>query len=352
MPTLDDIAAAVGVSRSTVSRVLNGRDTLVPVSAQTRDRIRSVASELRYQPNLFARGLKTRRSYVIGVAVRNFAYPFWSGILEGVNDACSNHGYHVILTNTSNRDEPEDTVSVLFGRLGADGLVIAGDLNADDATFRRIRAQHPNMVVVCRSFDPAVVPVLRVDDRAGTRRLLEHLWGLGHRRIGFVGLRRSQAFNARYDAYLEFARERGLDPDEALVRQLPSENVLPSTDEFMAIGAELTGAILASGVPVTALVCACDALALGALAAARAVGRRVPDDLSVAGFDDAPFAHYCSPTLTTVHQPTVEMGRDAANLLIGMVEGTADRPAEAVLFDPWVVVRESTAAPPLQPARQ
>lgn len=343
MATLKDIAQAAGVSKATASRVLNGRDSLVPISAETRQRILAAATELGYRPNLFARGLKTKRSYILGVAIRDVSNPFWGGLLKGINDVCSVRGYHVILSNTANEADEEVMAATFLGELGVDGILIVGDFPGDEKTIRRIVESCPMTVAVSRSLDPAIAPLVNIDNRLGIRLLMEHLYALGHRRIAFVGPTQLEGFAERHAAYRDFMAEHGLPVADHPVDETDLKAHFPSEDEMVDLGAAAARAILGSGEPVDAIVCACDPMAVGAMNVAHEMGLVVPRDLSIAGFDDRPLARYCRPALTTIRQPVGEMGQRAANLLIDLVEGNASRPTEAILFTPELTVRDSVA---------
>lgn len=332
-------------SRSRPCRACSTRATSVPISAETRQRVVQAAEQLRYRPNLFARGLKTRRSDIIGLAIRDITNPFWGGLIQGINEGCSARAYHLILGNTTSEGDEEDIAATFLGQLGVDGLLIVGDFPGDDGAVQRILAHCPVAVAVCRGADPRSVPLIRVDDPRGVGLVMAHLHALGHRRIGFAGLRRPEGFAERHRAFRDFMAERQLPVAAGLVDLTDVGRGFPAEADLVAAGEAATERILRAGAPIDALVCACDPMALGALRAAAAVGRRVPDDLSIAGFDDAPLARYCSPPLTTVRQPVVEMGRAAAALIIALVRGADPPPTEPILFAPELVVRGSTAAP-------
>jgi DNA-binding LacI/PurR family transcriptional regulator len=350
MATIDDIALAVGVARSTVSRVLNGRETRVPVSQATRERILAVAGELRYHPNLFARGLRTKRSRIVGIAVRDFANPFWSGLVEGIVQACSERGYHPILHNVAHEREEEETASVLVSQVGVDALLLVGDFPSDVATAERIARRCPVAVALCRDLEPTIAPRITIDDRRGLWLVMRHLSGLGHRRIGYIGLSRPRGFADRHAAYRDFLIRQELPVAEPLVALVDVDDQdFPSEDQLIQLGTDAARRVLASGEAIDALVCANDAMALGALQAAKQAGLAVPGDVSITGFDNASLGRWCSPSLTTIHHPVAEMGRAAAALAIDLVEAVVARPVEPILFAPELVVRESTAPPSVRP---
>lgn len=344
MVTLEDVALAAGVGKSTVSRVLNNRDTLVPVGVATRQRVLAAARDLNYRPNLFARGLKTKQSRIIGLAVRDFANPLWGALLDGIVGVTNARGYHAILHNMANEREEEQTVEMLVGQVDVDGVLIVGDFPGDQGTVQRLLERCPVAVALCRSLDTTIGPSINVDDLGGLRSIMEHLHEMGHRRIGFIGLAQPRGFADRYAGYRGFMDRHGLPVTDHLVDLSESkEQRFPSEERLVELGHAALRRIFHSGQPIEALVCACDPMALGALTAARGLGLVVPDDLSIVGFDDAPLARYCSPALTTVRHPVADMGRAAADLVIDLVEELITPPTDPILFTPELIVRESTA---------
>lgn len=342
MSTLEDIARATGVSRSTVSRVLNGRSTTVPISTETRRQVLAAAKELAYRPNLFARYLKTKRSHILGVAIRDFTNPFWGGLVQGIVEAADEKGYRAILSNMANAGEEEEAVNVLQEQLGVAGLLIVGDFPGDEATVEKILRESPTAVALCRYVDPSVAPLICVDDRQGITMMMEHLFDLGHRRIGFVGLAHPQGFADRHEAYHAFLASRGLCVPEDIVDLTDVGPTFPSGDRLVDLGAAAAARILERGEDIDAIVCACDNMAVGALRAVRDRRLNVPDDLAITGFDDVPLARFCRPPLTTIRQPVVDMGRAAAELLIRVIEGEGGSFTRSILFPPELIIRAST----------
>lgn len=346
MATLNDIAGAVGVSRSTVSRVLNNSNTLIPVGPETRQRILDVAHDLNYQPSVFARGLRTKRSRIIGLAIRDFTNPLWGPLLQGIADVTRTRGYHAILHNMADESEEKQSVEMLVGQVGVDGILIIGDFPGDESNVQRILKHCPIAVTVCRSLDPAVVPWINVDDRHGISTLMEYLYQLGHRRIAFVGLAQPPGFAARHAAYRDFVTQHHMPVIEHVVDLSgAADSRFPSEDSLVELGGAALHHVLDSCQPIEALVCACDPMALGALVASQKRGLLVPRDLSLVGFDDAPLARYCNPALTTIRHPVAEMGRAAANLVIDLAEGATRSSTDVIVFTPRLIVRGSTGPP-------
>lgn len=344
MVTLRELASALGVHASTVSRVLNGhRDARL--SEATRARILALAAETGYRPNRLARSLKTQRTHLLGVLVPDIANPFFAVLLRAVEDAARGAGCNVILCNTD--DEParcEQHLRVL-GEGHVDGLLIA-TAHRDDPHITRLRGTRLPYVLVNRRRDDPNDSWVITDDRGGARQAVRHLAALGHTRIAHIhGPRDVSTTAARLAAYTETLAELGLPrQDEWAV-----DGGLSETGGERGMAALL--ALPAARRP-TAVFAANDLAALGAMNVARAAGLRVPADLSVVGYNDLPLAARLTPALTTVRVPHYELGRQASEVLLRLLAGApgaAERPVQIVL-PTNLVVRDSTSAPPARGA--
>lgn len=333
MATIYDIARHVGVSAGTVSRALSRPDKVLPA---TRARIEEAAATLGYVPNTVARTLKTQRSGKILVTVPDIANPFFAQILQGAEDAAQTAGYAVLLGDTQHQPDREERYAQMLRRNEADGLIVLG--HRLPPTAREIvRAQGAAAPVVngCE-FDPALgIPSVHIDNAAAARAVMEHLYGLGHERIAVVG---GPPDNPLHQQRLEGVRSAG----KARGR-LRSLRVVPG-DFSLESGHAAATALLAGPQPPTAVFCFSDQMALGALAACRDLGIRVPDQLSIVGFDDLASSRFLTPPLTTIRQPMRDIGARAVNLLLAIIE-RVDVPLQQTL-DFSLMLRGSTAVPP------
>lgn len=328
-PTLRDVAEAAGVHVSTVSRILNGQASQGRISVETEQRIRAVAETLGYRRNAIARALRTRRSYVVGMVVPDVANLHQAAMTRAAGDALTGSGYSLLLASTGDDlDQAASQVSAMLGAQ-AEGLLYGVAREKDPVLQGVVDAGTP-VVLFNRGSEglPSVLP----DDMSGIRQAVEHLIGLGHRRIAYVGgpedvasaVRRMEAFDAT------LARAGLAGSHHAATRYTESE------------GRRVAQDLLATKPATTAVVAGNDRLALGVIDAIRDAGRSCPDDISVVGYNDMPYADRVTPALTTVRVPTHDVGELAAALLLQMIEEPG-REAASVLVEPVLVVRQSTA---------
>jgi DNA-binding LacI/PurR family transcriptional regulator len=316
--TMKEIAAAAGVSQSTISRVLNGRSAGVRISDATTRRIFEVAADLGYRPNPLARGLRGGGTALLGLIVREIADPFLSKVVQEVVAASRRRGYNVVLGHAASSAGEVLRLKTILETRHCDALVLLGDVHREDQLVRELEAAQLPVVGLCRGPRGALGTTVNVDNRLGTRLALNHLRRLGHRRIAFVA-----------DPWIGDIHERRAEfraAMEALGEPLPDHYVCSASNDAEA-GAEAVERLLRLAPAPTALFCATDVIALGALHGAAALGVAVPDDLSVVGFDDIGIAPYSVPALTTVQQPVRAMVQRALDLALGAVAGegpTAD----------------------------
>ncbi len=330
-----DVARATGVSQSTVSRVLSGAATVVPIAADTRERVLAAAGNLGYRPNPLARGLRGARTMLLGVIVREITDPFFAGAVEAVSTEAGKRGYNVVLgTAHARADEAIALWAVLEAR-HCDAIVLLGDMRDQPRLIEDVRNAQVPVVALWEGSRPSGIASVSVDNRAGIEAVMRHLEGLGHRRIAFAGGRRHGDITEREEAF-SAAVERSGEP-------LP-KGYIRTTDNTPAGGREAVRSLLKLAEPPTALVCATDVLAIGALHEAYERRLKVPDDLSVTGFDDIPLAAYTVPALTTVRMPVREM---VAAAVAAVIDDQDERALEQVhpILQPALVVRTSTASP-------
>lgn len=328
-----------GVSITTVSRILNGRETGVPIRDETRTRVLAVAAELGYKPNLLARGLRGSRSSLLGVIARDIADPFHTQILRGINAVSQERDYRLFLGHVDYRPDVALSYGSMFERSHADGIIVIGDIEGGDAALDVIAQQHRHVVGVTDRTARRQIPGVYGDSVAGTRVAMEHLFGLGHRRILCVSDNRTDDGRLRIELYERFMREHDLGEHIAV----------HITDQEPGPAFELGQRIFAAFGPgsATAIYATSDTTAIGLMQAAFQAGVAVPSRLSIVGFDDIDFAPFTIPPLTTVSQAGVEMGRIAAELLFEMVEKGRNRAEVSdVVLAPRLIVRGSSAAPP------
>jgi LacI family transcriptional regulator len=335
--TIEDVAREAEVSIATVSRFLNGREG--QMSAATRERIREVVDRLGYMPDAAARSLKTRRSRMIGVALAEIGHVYWSGVLAGIEQVCLQQGYGVMISSAGNDPAAQrDAVSV-FANQRVEGVLL-NPTRPDASGPSAWEMLECPVIMLDRTMPHLPYPLVAVDGRRGVRTGVDHLAALGHREIGFIGWEIAGLSNRqeRLDGYLEAMAAHGLPVRPGYLR-LGRESWNDGVRETIDL---LTG----SPRP-TAIVSATMELNLQALAAIKHLGLRAPEDVSLVGFDAAPWDDLLDPPLTTISAPPVEIGRTAADLLIGWIEGGAPGGRKDHLIVPELAVRRSTA--PIRP---
>ncbi|MFN8375501.1 MAG: LacI family DNA-binding transcriptional regulator [Anaerolineae bacterium] len=337
--TLKDIADRAGVSTTTVSRILNGREGGIPIREETRQKVLAIANELGYKPNMMARALRGSRSSLIGVIAQNISSLFHSQILRGLNDTAIKRSYRVFLGNVQRQIDIAINYGSMFEQSHADGILIIGQLEGSRETLDILTQQHRFVVGVSDRVTSHGFPGVYADSVVGTHLALDHLWNLGHRRIICVTDNRIKDGDLRAEVYEHYMRQKGLEPH---IRVFTTPRALQASYET---GLSILSRYDELNRP-TAIFAATDAIAIGLLQAAFQMGINVPRQISIVGFDDIDFAAFTIPPLTTIRQSGFEMGQIAANLLIDMIEHDQNSAnVKDIVMTPTLVVRQSTAPP-------
>ncbi|OMH31474.1 LacI family DNA-binding transcriptional regulator [Tersicoccus sp. Bi-70] len=334
--TIADVARAAGVSKGAVSYALNNRPG---VSEATRSRILAHARELGFKPNAQARSLSSSRAFAIGLVIaRDPALlgsdPFFPGFIAGLETVLADEDVTLVLTVATRPGAEERAYRRLADGGRVDGFVLS-DLRCADNRIALLRETGLPVVTLNRPDTDSPFPAVLVDDTAGVRNAVEHLIGLGHRRIGHVaGPQDLIHGRSRFRAWRDTMTEHGLDAD-----------LVAFTDFGAGSGVAGTEELLARTDPPTALVYANDVMAIAGMSAIAAGGRSVPGDVSVVGYDDAPIAGHLNPGLTTVATSPVHWGELTARVLLRAIEHGPHLP-DVTMAPPALVVRGSTAPPP------
>lgn len=359
--TIHQVAAAAGVSPSTVSNVLNGRsERMLP---QTRERVEQAIAHLGYRPNGPARQLRTGRSHVIGLVVPSVANPFWGTFARHIEAAALLAGYRVLLCNSErDPDRERDYLEELWAD-GVRGVVLCSSL---PSLAHVLPLMERGLALVAfdrtaQAGDPPSLVNISVDNEVGAELATRHLLQLGHRRLAFVsGSLRSVNRRARFRGFESALEEFGLTASDALVWSGGSEDGFGDLD-FPHLGRTAARELLGTAEPPTAIVAINDMCALGVSASARDAGLRVGVDVSVVGFDDIVLADLATPPLTTIRQPLPAMANAAFAHLQAGVEHTETSPIRSapngsaptgpatggsLLLRPELVVRASTGPVP------
>lgn len=345
--TLHDVARACGYSVSTVSIVLSEAPLSQNVAASTRERIRKMARQLGYHPDAFARSLRRRRSQTIGVLAYDLSDPFCTPIVRGIQAVLQPAEYVPLLLDAQTQRKLFDSYLRMILERRAEGvIVIASWIFQETNLLADVEKNHVPIVIVGRDLTGRKVSSLLVDNEAGGELAMNHLSGLGHRRIAFIrGPEELFDSEPRWNGVQDAAARSGIAIDPRLVFQLP--NLMESTSGFEG-GRAVAKEILASGRSFTAVLAFDDLTALGVVRGLRDAGMRVPEDCSVVGFDDVLPANVATPGMTTIHQPLKEMGLLAAQWAVEAIDAREkgnSNPVKLHRAQPQLVVRASTSPP-------
>jgi LacI family transcriptional regulator len=324
--TIFDVAARAGVSLSTVSRVMNGN---LKVDGELAERVRAAASSLNYTASPIARGLVLGKTQTVAVVVPDLGNPTFLGALRGLSLAAAKNGYHVLIADSS-EDVSEERILATQARRRCDAIVLLAPRMPEASLLELLPSLEP-AVIINRDPTGFPAPVVAADYRSGLLELLAHFYDLGHRKMAFVAGRSESASNSyRLDGIASFGATH---PDVEV-------HVLEGGVGFES-GYESVDRVLASN--ATAVLAFNDLVAMGLLSALNERGIRVPQDISIAGFDDIPFARFTTPPLTTASVPVAELGEHAWRRMWDLLN---DRPpGENEYLRPTVQVRGSSGKP-------
>jgi DNA-binding LacI/PurR family transcriptional regulator len=337
-PTIRDIAFRAGVAPMTVSRAINENGY---VSADARERIMRAVRELDYHPNGLARSLKRRRTHVIGILLPDIAHPFSAELARYLEETLLERGYTSFISTSQRSTDREQTALNAFFDHRVDGIVVATleTRAGNDALLRFVNRGLP-VVIVGRTLNHGNVDQVNADHMRGGNEMVKHLVSLGHRRIGFLGA--SLPANSglrRFKGYLDGLQDYDCDTSPELMVGPSLDSPAYATQEE---GYEGMRRLLQLAQAPTAVFARNDAVAIGAMRAAREMGLGIPDDIAIAGFDNVPMSAYTTPPLTTVNQPTSVLGRSAAEFVLDRIEGRVSGERRDLCLGCDVVVRQST----------
>src|ERR1700716_1933908 len=313
--TLKAVAQHLGLTAGTVSAVLNNSPSARSIPQQTKLRIHAAAKELNYRPNFFARTLRNKRTFTIGVIAEEIGDSYGSLVISGIEEYLRKKDYFFLTVVHRHNPELQSRYSPLILQRGVEGFITV-DMQLSEAPLL------PTVAVPGHKILPGVTNIV-LDHQHAARSALNHLLELGHKDIAFM---KGQPFSSdseyRWQAICRVAEELKIEVKPELTVQIDIDDPTPQ------VGYPFAKQLLHRKVPFTALFAYNDISALGAIRAFQEAGLRVPQDISVVGFDDIQGAAYSNPTLTTVPQPLSDMGRLAAQILLERIEGTKEYQAE------------------------
>jgi LacI family transcriptional regulator, galactose operon repressor len=324
---LEEVARRAKVSTATVSRVINNATV---VKSSTRSRVMKAIEELRYHPNLHARNLAGGKSRTFGIIVSNLENPFFFDIYKTIEADAHSQGFEVVMANTDYRAEQlVKSIRLMIGRRVAGLAAIVSEMAPE--LIEELTGSGIPVVFYDVGAPSRNITNIRVNYSRGIEKVIGYLHGMGHRRLGFVG----------HHAMLGPINERMRAVIDAVARNPELEVRTAADADTLEGGCQATRSLLASGFDPTAIICVNDITAVGALMAVRERGLRVPEDVSVTGFDNVKLSEFCYPALTTVHIPRDRIGHIICERLVSM-DQQPDATGPEIVIDPEFVVRDST----------
>lgn len=335
--TISDIAKKAGVSISTVSRVLNNSEL---VSKKTKIKVQKIMDELNYIPNEMARGLIKKNSKAIALIIPDILNPYYSELIKGVENVVNKQGYSMFLCNTNYNHNKEKAYILEMVERRVDGIIIISTFLQDQEFINNLKDRIK--IVTIQTFIDGIDNI-STNDEKGMTEALEHLIKLGHKKIAFICIDIRNCSN-RYKAYKDTLEKNGIPFRKEYVKEYLADNV--NVDMFKdSIGYKMTKQLLELKDPPTAIQTLNDYLAYGAYIAIKEKNLRIPDDISVIGFDDIIVSKIIDPPLTTVQQPIYDMGETGGELLLSnIIEGPKTVRREIIL-PTKLIIRKSTASP-------
>jgi LacI family transcriptional regulator, repressor for deo operon, udp, cdd, tsx, nupC, and nupG len=328
MANIQQVAKQAGVSVATVSRVLNGQNT---VSAKTKMKVEEAIKKLNYEPSLLGRNLRTSESRLFLILIPTISNPFYLEIIKGIEQVAISQNYNILLCETDSNPEKENIYFDLVRKKMADGI-ISMDPAVNVETLKKLAENYA--IIQCSEYEEGTgIPYVTIDNEEASYRAVKHLIQIGHKKIALIN---------SDEKYL-FARQRKMGYKRALEDSgitFKNEYIIPTQQLGFENGQQAMKKILNLQDRPTAVFAVSDLLAIGALKEINAAGLHVPHDIAVVGFDKIDFSNMTNPTLTTIAQPMKRMGTLAAKMLIEKIKGEE---VESVVLDHELVIRESTS---------
>lgn len=312
--SLEDVAKALGVSKTLVSMVLNGKATQYGISKKTEERVWKMVDEMGFKPNATARKLRTGKSNVLGLIVADISNPFYAKIARSVEDAANKKGYHMLICSSDENPKREaDLISILADQHQVDGLIISSTLD-NTQMFDRLHQQNIPFLLLDREFSSGMFPSVTVDNRKGAELLVQHLINKGSNNIGLITLSPSHlsTLQDRKNGYKDALTKNGLVFKESLLREVSFENLREDI-------AKEVDFLLSAPHQVKAIFALNNLVALYTLEAIKQKGLSIPNDIALVSFDDIDLFKFTSPPITAISQPMEKIGEHAMELLFTLI---------------------------------
>jgi LacI family transcriptional regulator len=329
MPTVLDVAKLAGVAPITVSRVINNAGY---ISQGTKEKVEAAIQELGYVPNTLARGLRSKRTHTLALVVADITNPYFTSMARGVEDVAGSNDYTVIYCNTDESEAKEDKYANILVQRQVDGVLLVPACG-NARTVRYLDSNHINVVVLDRRISEKETNLVCSDSENGARELTEHLLKLGHEKIAIItGPDNVSTSTDRVVGYRQALQYAGLSENEQVYYGGFNQQT----------GYESTKVAMRSSQNPTAIFAANNFILIGVVKALRELNLRVPEDVSVVGFDDFPESMLIEPFFTVAIQPAYEMGQKAAELLINRINGELSEDCQKIILPTDIKVRKST----------
>ena len=326
--TMKEIAKLAGVSITTVSMVINGKDK--SIGAETRARVLQIIEEQQYVPNGIARSMITKQTYTLGLLIPDITNPYFATMARGIEDAASKAGFRVILCNTDENQEKEAEYLQLLRKQNVDGVILVSAAVVEHAERRILKEFKKPLIFLDRRGTDQTEASVGFENHKGAYLATKHLIEAGHRKIGCItGPLKNMSAMERYQGYLDALEEAKISPNPRWVVE----------GDYQMTGGE-AGIRSLKDKGITACFVANDWMAYGAYKACYEEGIQIPADLSIVGFDDLMISQAMIPPLTTIHQPNIKMGQTAVRQIVSWIQ-SGIQPTESIMFEPELMVRDS-----------
>jgi LacI family transcriptional regulator/LacI family repressor for deo operon, udp, cdd, tsx, nupC, and nupG len=336
--TIKDIAKQAGVSHTTVSRALHNSPL---ISTQTTQRIQEIAAQMGYHPSAAARSLKTNRSQVLGVIVSHIADPFFSEVLQGIDDVAQESGYSLFIASAQHNPDRENTIVQTMREHRVDGVILCSPHFMPEQ-FRRLSSYNVPIVAINNQSEEEFPFSIYHDDADGSRQVTQHLISLGHRKISYLGdSLAGRTTCQRLSGFVQTMQEYDLPVHQEYVHQVAGNSAVQ--------GLAWVGSLLRMQDKPTSVVCYNDMMAVGVLKGLKQAGLIVPDDISVTGFDNILVSDYTQPPLTTIDQPKRFLGAEAGRMMLSQLRLNVNIDNDGRLINHlkgMLIIRKSTSPPP------
>lgn len=335
-PSLADIAKALGVSKTLVSMVLNGKGNDNGINEETQKRVWAKAKELDYKPNMMARSLRMGRSHTIGLIVADISNSFYARMCRAVEDAASKKGYHVLFGSSDENAAKEKGLIQMLRDRQVDGLIILTTLSNNE-DIQALQAENFPLVLIDRFVPDQDTPFVTSDNYEGSVQVVDHLVKQGAKRIGQLTISPSHltSITERTRGYKDALAKNGLPFDQALVREIPYDNIREGIRHKVPL-------LINPPHSVDSLFVVNNNLAVATLECIQDLGLRIPEDVRVVCFDDIDLFKFCNPPITAIAQPIERMGECAVEVLLDKIDNGADATvADKVFLETSLIVRRS-----------